>query len=107
MNSMPHNPGADQTTRCPVTVTVAADPADPAALLLPPVRWLFLLRPVLTLPGGVRVCVDSTASDRAAEAWWQALASAAVYAGLWHGHRDHTPSYSPSASAARRRGWGR
>jgi hypothetical protein len=41
-------------------------------------------RPVLLLPGGLRLTVDDTAPLDVAAKWWDALAVTSTYAALWY-----------------------
>jgi hypothetical protein len=72
------------TARSFLSLTLWAHSDEPAVADQPP-KWpdLFIIRPALILPGGVRVCVDHTMPDAAAARWFDRLAVEATYAALW------------------------
>lgn len=91
MSTVPESRPVEDQGRSILSVALFAHPHEHATLERPPIRPdLHVLRPMLRLPTGMRICVDHTATDADAARWWSNLAVQATYAALWHQNRDHT-----------------
>ncbi len=70
-----------------LSAVLTVNPAETAHVIEPPARSFAMpLRPMMVLPGGLRLCVDHNAPHAAAAQWWRLLGVACVYAAMWHDH---------------------
>jgi len=86
-------------------LVLQAHPSEAAEVELPPSsRGRFsVARPVLLLPGGVRVMVDAGAPFDAAARWWDSVTVAGTAASLWYS----TPHHNWPGGGRHRRDGGR
>jgi hypothetical protein len=76
-----------------VSTLLVVDTADRPGVQAPPsLGWGLDLRPMLTLPGNVRVVIDGKIGDADAARWWSELSIACMYIGIWHDMRVNGPS---------------
>ena len=79
---------AEEAGGSTLSAVLWVDPRDQVTIERPPIRPdMMFLRPTMYLPGGLRVCVDHSAGDTEAAAWWNRLAVEAIYASMWHDAR--------------------
>lgn len=74
-----------QASRSDLVATLIVNAADGPKMIDPPVKaFVASPRPVLILPGELRVYVDEASTHTDAADWWRRLAVLALYAGDWH-----------------------
>ncbi|ONH49990.1 energy transducer TonB [Frankia sp. CcI49] len=82
MAMMPYGTVGD--SRSHLQVVLQAHPSEDAEIQLPKHTQYAALRPVLLLPGGVRVMVDPNAPLDVAGKWWDTVTLAGTMASLWY-----------------------
>ncbi len=80
---------SEQGSRSDLVVTLVVGAGDMPKMTDPPVEaFVASPRPVLVLPGELRVYVEHASTHTDAADWWRRLGVLALHAARWH--EDHT-----------------